>query len=225
MMKTASSFKTKNKGQSFIELALLMSTLLLLVVGLVEFGNMLNQYINLVDGAREGARFGSNTDPFYNVTTRVYDYSTPQDSFFKDIDTVVEGNTAVDPTLRTSAITPLFLDRAPESVPGFRSPSGVAYKAAEVLIAFYAVSNGAIVKKWTWKKYSTGQVSQITDAEVASHLNAAAPNTGILLVEIFYNYFQLLKLPFLTYVVADPIPVHAYAFMPLAAAESTPTPP
>jgi hypothetical protein len=86
------------------------------------------------------------------------------------------------------------------------------------------VSNGAIVRKWTWNKYGTGQVSKISDGDVTQHLDSAAPNTGILLVEIFYNYFQLLKLPFLTYVVADPIPVHAYAFMPLAAAESTPTP-
>ena len=225
MMKTAHSFKTKNKGQSFIELALLMSTLLLLVVGLIEFGNMLNQYINLVDGAREGARFGSNTDPFYNVTTRTYDYSGPQKSFFDDIDKVIEGNTSVNPTLRTSAITPLFLDRAPEDLGGSRSPTNETYQRAEVIITFYSVSNGAIVKKWSTNIYQTGRVSQISDAEVASHLNAAAPNTGILLVEIFYNYFQLLKLPFFTYVVADPVPLHAYAFMPLAAAESTPTPP
>ena len=111
MIKTTRSFRTNNKGQSFIELALLMSTLLLLVVGLIEFGNMLNQYINLVDGAREGARFGSNTDPFLITTGSLqgtYDYSGPQTSFFTDIDKVIEGDTSVDPTLRTSAITPLF---------------------------------------------------------------------------------------------------------------------
>ncbi len=227
MMKTARSFKMKNKGQSFVELALLMSTLLLLVTGLIEFGNMLNQYVNLVDGAREGARYGSNLDPFFNETTSADDYTVdPQTSFYNHVDFIIEGNLTADPTIRTSSLSPLFLDRHPEDQPGFRDPTGVAYKRTDILITVYSVSQGAILHKWpTWHAYpGSGQVSQIQDSVVTGQLNSVAPNTGIVLVEIFYNYFQLLKLPFFTAVIADPIPLHAYAFMPLAGAEPTPTP-
>ncbi len=227
MMKTARSFKMKNKGQSFVELALLLTTLLLLVTGLIEFGNMLNQYINLVDGAREGARYGSNQDPFFNATTNADDYTVdPQTSFYTAVDFIVEGDTNADPTIRTSSLSPLFLDRSPEKNPGFRDPTGVAYKRSDLLITVYSVSQGAILRKWpTWHAYpGSGQVSQIQNSVVAGQLNSGAPSTGIVLVEIFYNYYQLLKLPFFTAVIADPIPLHAYAFMPLAGSEATPTP-
>ncbi len=124
-MKTIGSFRTKNKGQSFVELALLMSTLLLLVTGLIEFGNMLNQYINLVDGAREGARFGSNSDPFFNETTKADDYSVdPQTSFYNHVDFIIEGDTNADPTIRTSSLSPLFLDRPPEIGTRIEIPDG-----------------------------------------------------------------------------------------------------
>lgn len=221
MKRISRFFKNKNKGQSFIELALLMGTLMLLLTGMVEFGNMLNQYINLVDGAREGARFGSNTDPFLSKSG-VYDYSTPQPSFFDDIDKVIEGDlTNPDVDSRTSAISPLHLDN---DSPGYRDPTGEFYKAADVLISFYAVSNGNITRKWSKSMHSSGQISKISDAEVKNNLSTVAPSTGLLLVEIFYNYHQLLNLPFFTNVIANPVPLHAYAFMPLAAAEATPTP-
>ena len=55
---------------------------------------------------------------------------------------------------------------------------------------------------------------------------ANAPNAGILVVEIFYNYPQLLKLPVLTSIVPDPIPLYLYSVMPISSAEPTlvPTP-
>jgi hypothetical protein len=52
-----------------------------------------------------------------------------------------------------------------------------------------------------------------------SRLDSSAPPTGVLLIEIFYNYPQVLKLPVFTAFVQDPMPVYAYAIMPLTAAE------
>jgi hypothetical protein len=54
-------------------------------------------------------------------------------------------------------------------------------------------------------------------------MNASAPNTGVVLVEIFYNYPQILKLPVLTTILPDPIPLYVYTIMPLSAAEPTQT--
>jgi len=68
-------------------------------------------------------------------------------------------------------------------------------------------------------------VSNLTDAAIRARLEAGAPATGVLLVEIYYNYpHQLNALPNFTPFIPNPIPVYTYAIMPLSAAEPTPIP-
>jgi Flp pilus assembly protein TadG len=54
------------KGQSLVEFAILLPILLLLLMGIFEFGLMLNSYLTINNSAREGARLGivagSNTE-------------------------------------------------------------------------------------------------------------------------------------------------------------------
>jgi hypothetical protein len=228
MKKIAFRFR-KGKGQSFVEMAIVLSVLLLLVVGMVEFGNLLNQYINLVDGAREGARFASNNDPFLDSTTGLDDYSHPQTSFFTNIDLVIEGDLSEpDPAKRTSAIAPLELDPVTTGV----RTNGEPYEADDILITFYSVSGGTITGTFgPWSPYngyaaSLADRSQITPAFIQGQLEGGAPSTGIVVVEIFYNYHQLLKLnlPIFGYVIPDPMQMHTYAIMPLSGAEATPGP-
>lgn len=232
MMKVASYFKNKNKGQSFVELAIVISVLLFLVLGMVEFGNLLNQYINLVDGAREGARYGSNTDPFLNATEGdpaygTYDYSTVQPSFYDHIFQIIEGDTTVQPpSKRTSAIAPIVL-KADSTNPRtiMTRTNGDPIILDDILITFYSVNGTAIVNKWgPHAKYNNGQVSKIPTSYVQSMLVAGAPPTGILVVEIFYSYDELLSFPLFNVAFPDPMPVHTYAVMPLASAEATPVP-
>jgi hypothetical protein len=52
------------RGQSFVELALTLPLLLLLLAGLVEVGFFINRYLDALDLTREAARFASNRDPF-----------------------------------------------------------------------------------------------------------------------------------------------------------------
>lgn len=50
-------FKTKKEsGQSLVEFALVLPVLLFLIMGVIEFGWILNAQITLTSGAREGAR-------------------------------------------------------------------------------------------------------------------------------------------------------------------------
>ncbi len=51
--------KRFQKGQSLVEMAFALPVLLLLMVGIVELGYALNAYVQTVNAAREGARFGS----------------------------------------------------------------------------------------------------------------------------------------------------------------------
>ncbi|MDP2871772.1 MAG: pilus assembly protein [Bacillota bacterium] len=46
------------RGQAVVELALIIPVLLLLVLGVVEFGRLFNAYMTVQHAAREGARLG-----------------------------------------------------------------------------------------------------------------------------------------------------------------------
>jgi hypothetical protein len=50
------SFKRDEEGQALVELALVMPFLLLLIMAILQFGEMYNVYNNLTDAARIGAR-------------------------------------------------------------------------------------------------------------------------------------------------------------------------
>jgi hypothetical protein len=49
----------KNKGQSVVEMAVMLPILLIIVVGLVEIGALLFSQMTVTNAAREGARFGA----------------------------------------------------------------------------------------------------------------------------------------------------------------------
>ena len=63
----------KLKGQrakSFLEFALVLPILILVLLGVVELTLFLGTYINLLDLTREAARFASNRDPFSAAGTK-----------------------------------------------------------------------------------------------------------------------------------------------------------
>lgn len=110
----------------------------------------------------------------------------------------------------------------------------------EILISVFSVNklpNGTSqiiqfpgINGWSYAEnyigYSGGrnQNSRFSIPDISARLDNSAPNTGYILVEVFYNYDQKLKLPWITAFVSDPIPLHIYAIMPLSSAEPTPTP-
>jgi len=63
--------------------------------------------------------------------------------------------------------------------------------------------------------------SNFSDSDVLGRISSigAAPNTGLVLVEIFYDYKMKLGLPWVTGIVGDTITLHAYSFAPNAASE------
>ncbi len=186
------------KGQSFVELSLVIIFLMIFVAGIVEFGFALNNYLNLVDASREAVRYSSDFDPFILNPdgTRSLD-----DNFFDQTFQLTE-----------QVLAPVVLD-----------PSN----GDDIVVSFFSVSDGY------FKRYPEGspgrsrylnQVSKFSDAEIQSRLDSSAPPTGVLLVEIFYHYNQVLKLPIFTAFVPDPMQIYAYAIMPLSSAEPIPTP-
>jgi len=72
-----------------------------------------------------------------------------------------------------------------------------------------------------------GTQLQISAGDITTKLNTmtlqgtSLAATGVVVVEIFYNYPQLLKLPVLTSIVPDPMPLYVYSIMPLSSAQPT----
>ncbi|MDR3575354.1 MAG: pilus assembly protein [Anaerolineaceae bacterium] len=83
--RTASLPKMKGRGQSYLELALVLPVLLIMLLGLVEVSFYIASYLNALDLTREAARFASVRDPFDGKTSAGYSVpsyatSTCQDS-------------------------------------------------------------------------------------------------------------------------------------------------
>lgn len=212
--------KQKNKGQSLMEIAVVVGFLMILAMGAVEFGYLLNQYITLVDGTRAGARYGSNQDPYAikdlltgNIT---YNYSYVQPAFYTTIAEVVDNLSSdidTDPDLYRGAISPLILNHSTDEVMVYflSIREGQTYETSEIWCQFNC---SAHPKSEAMVNANAGFIHD--------SLSDKAPNTGIVIVELFYAYNQLLSLPIFTAFIPDPIQVHAYSIMPLSAAEPTP---
>jgi hypothetical protein len=59
-MQTHKGILKREKAQSFVEFALVLPVFLIMILGVTEFGFLLNQYLNVMDGPREGARYAAN---------------------------------------------------------------------------------------------------------------------------------------------------------------------
>lgn len=197
--KPKNEMRQKSKAQSAVELTLVISVLLLLLTAMVEFGVLLNTYISVQDAARTGAREAAVADPIVNPSL-----------FF---------NTSYGvPFIVTKALEPLTLDTT--------CANPTTDPCDDIIIGVYSIRTGQTpVRLYNVSVYGN-KTTQLTPAQVQARLDPGAPNTGLVSIEIFYSYRQLLNLPWM-----DPfenagglIPFRVFAIMPLSAAEPTPTP-
>jgi len=245
------------RGQSFVELMLVVMILALLLAGVVEYGFMMNNYLHVLEGSREAARYSSSSTPFSMDATGVNIASTYLPPFYY----VAAGKAVqtMDPVLLNPAnpddivvsvfsLTGATPTRYPSADPNGWSlcahykanldDSAITYSATPPTsctgqpyggFASYFACIGASIPtelpSSSWSAGCTVRTSQFSNAAINGLLGSLVPpNTGAVLVEIFYSYPQLLKLPVLTSIIPDPIPLHVFSIMPLSAAQPTPTP-
>ena len=75
-IKIASKQQRSERGQSLIEFAFLAPFLLVLIMGIVDFGWALKSYITVTNSSREGARLGVTCVTNDEIKTRVVDHSS-----------------------------------------------------------------------------------------------------------------------------------------------------
>lgn len=219
--KTRITIKGNKRGQSFVELMIVTLILALIIVGVVEFGFLLNEYIHVLDGSREAARFSSAGIAFYPNGTSI-------DSFY--VNTAIEAGRVMapihlDPSNGDDIIISV-LSVAGSSFVRFPGPQGwslCTHYATFVASFANPLNIPPALNDPSWSTCSPG-TTHFSITDIAHLMDPIAPPSGVLLVEIYYNYKQMLKLPVFTSVIPDPIPVFVYSFMPISSAEPTPTP-
>jgi hypothetical protein len=220
--------KNGSRGQSFIELMLVTVILVFMLAGVVEFGYLLNSYLKILDGTREGARFSSVSDPYAYAldengkrtewivgSNEVFYIRTIQEMIRVISPIVLNGNRGDDIVISIFSVTgnppPVIVDRWPQG-----------YITGWSLCSHYSLFEG-IINFSDWNGCSA-QSTNFADNEILALMDPYAPPSGVLLVELFYHYPQILKLPVFSDAIPDPIPVYTYSVMPIAKAEPTEIP-
>ncbi len=240
-----SRMRRQPRGQSFVELMFVIMFLALLLTGVVEYGFMLNFYLHVLDGSREAARYSSTWNPFVldssGVTISSYYYPPFYYVAAAEAATTM-APVSLNPANPDDIVVSVFsLDGATPTRFPTTDPNGWSlcahFKAnAEDTAAGYAgfaayfpslnpPAPVPIQPVAAWNAGCIVRTTQISATNLKNLLGSLVPpDTGVVLVEIYYNYPQLLKLPVLTSVLPDPIPLYVYSIMPLSSAQPTQVP-
>ncbi len=230
-----------SRAQSFVELAVVLPILLLILLGLVEVVFFIARYMDVIDLTREAARVASIRDPEIEKGW-TYDPSNPYQcnrstpySFYWTTACVFAPPEGSCPDARfCGGLNPLvYLDPSIDDVviEVFTVISATNVVAVNPSGGYWAYSDhdSNTTDNENWKKDCDGNIVRTspyyTGSSVAAQLESGAPrNKGFVGVEFYYCYHQVLALPIYDWFVPNPLRVHAYSLMPLPAAQPTPTP-
>lgn len=241
----------RSRAQSFVELALVLPILLLLLLGVVEISIFIGRYMDVLDLTREAARFASVREPSFKATpvgpTPVYNCSTPEPFNFYYHSACMfsppsDSGVCSDARFCNGLNPYIHLDQAVD----------------DVVISVYTVSDESVQNPFpkplgywafsdydsdtshnaNWTKNCKGtpvRAEPYYNRERVATLIAPLysgstetvpppPNKGFVAIEFYYCHEQVLDLPLFTNIVPNPIQIHAYTIMPLPAAAPSPTP-
>lgn len=199
----------RSSGQSLVEIVILFPLILIVLSGLVEFGFMLNEYLAILDSVRNAARFSS--DGLYSSFDTNHDCPTTVDFYRQTACLVLQELSQEKPNI---TLDPDEHDDIIISVFAIETGTGVVARHPEIYgqegwsYSLDLPSHGA-----------REQSSSISNDFVNGRLDPLAPNTGLLVVEMFYSYDMKLALPWITAFIDNPLTLHVYSLMPLVSAE------
>ena len=200
-----------------VEFTLMLPIMLMLLSGVIEFGFMLNFYLDIIDAARETARFSANDDPIRDGNGNPLD---PNPAFYDRAQDLAKQ------ALKSSSGGRIVW---PEFAP---APVDCSDIHGDIVLSAFSVLGNTVDERYPSGTGDTGvsmcnnYTSKITTAEINGILNGALiPNSGFVLIEIYYEYEMVLGLPWIEAFVPDPMVLYAYSIMPNTTVEPTPTPP
>lgn len=218
--KSASSVSAiRRRGQSLVEFTVLLPVLLILLSGVIEFGFMLNNYLDLIDAARDIARNATDDDPVHD---EVGDFNDDPEHAPEPMGFYVRAYDALTAVLlgnREISIDPAAGDDMVISIFQYDAASGALNRFPRAYTGTLAGNcNGLPQGDWRgWRLYCRRE-SAFATSDVANMIEANAPSSGFVLVELYHNYHMVLGLPWIRWFLPDPILLHAYTLMPNTAA-------
>jgi len=232
--------KGLTKGQSFVELALVVPVLVLLLVGVVEVAFMYFAYMSAIDLTREAARFASSRDyrktDVFPIDPGLLPESACEDTYlyyYYDtacffIDTEINTSLEISATDYADVAISVFTVTGNQVTDRWPKPDPDNPHFGDGVFSLYQTDVGGNPTP-NWKLDCEGNVIRtepfMTNARLESLFQPDAPTEkGFILVEVYYCYHHKIALPFLTWVIPDPLRMHAYTIMPASEAIPTPTP-
>jgi Flp pilus assembly protein TadG len=219
------------QAQSFVEFALLLPLLILLLLIMVELGFVLNAYLSLLDSTRQTARVYSNINPFVLIT----DNSTTPATITKEDDLTYYGAAAalLVETLDSNSYQIDFDESsdAPDNV--LVSVIGVDVNTTPNPDTITIIRHPDSSEYWALNPDSVadGQTSKYADDEIIKSYmtkgGSTPVTTGLLIIEVYYGYEGTLQVPGLTFfnttigfaTDANPLVLYASSVMPLSPAK------
>jgi len=233
--------KRRLNGQSIVEMAMMAPILILIISGVVEMGFMFSNYLAGSDAARNAARFSSDSD-FTRRDSRPDCTGANQTmDFYRQ--------TACLAVAELAAESPTITLCLPGS-PADRHCPRPYDQMDDVIVTVFAVTREitwATRADWPMSRFPDGtgemgwsfavdraggdqsaartgmHASNFTTEQIRAKLDLVDINSGFVLVELNYNYFQILALPWFTPFVPDPQWLKLYSIWPLSSAEPTST--
>lgn len=233
------SNKRRQKGQSFVELLLVVIILALMLSGVVEFGFMINNYLHVVGASREAARV-YNDYKFFDQTT----WAANEDLYYRTAEKAASAMLPItlDPALGDDILISVVgvkgneIRRFPAG--DFSSNSWSLCANYETYAATYTNNDPpttppAELADPDWY-HCPSHETRITNDDILARVNESSVfQSGMVIVEIIYDYPQVLKLPVFSHgeimgvemsLIPDPIPLYTYSIMPMSSAEPTSNP-
>ncbi len=226
------------RGQSFLELAIVLPVILIMLLGMVEVVVFIGRYLDVLDLTREAARFASVRDPFTVSTGTANCSDTNYYNFYYNTACVLSppaGSASCTDSNYCNGLNPyVYINPATDdviiSVYTVQIDSDVS--AVHPVSGVWALSDhdADTAHNGNWTKDCEGNVVRsvpyYTQARVQSQMEAAEslPNRGYVAVEVFYCHAQVLGIPIISDFIDNPLQIHAYTIMSLPAAQPTPSP-
>lgn len=203
------------RAQSLVEFTLMLPVLLLMLSGVIEIGFMLNSYLDVIDAARETARFAANDDPIRADLDGSPLYPNP--NFYARVFSLAKESLKSGSDGR--------IDWDPSPVP----PLPCDPVNGDVVVSSFAVLGSAVEDRFplgapNGQSMCGNYFSKFIYSNGDPIYASASINSGLVVVEIFYEYKQVLALPWITAFLPDPVTLYAYSFMPNINVEPTSTP-
>jgi len=236
-------------GQSLVETALFLPLLLLFLAGFIEVGAYAISYMVMLDASREAARYGANLDPEltskYPLDMHGEPFPDVREMDTRQLRDVCDDGETLNFYYEVACIAyqnipsgTLDLNHGDDIVitvvgvksgeiayrwpltPTHANPNdqGYHFRGANDGSVNASCATGNTEHCRSWSLYGV-RSSSLVNGSIASRLRTAAPDTGFVIVEIFYAHPHFTGLFTIGDFIPNPILTRPYAIFPVAAAE------